>query len=334
MKTAIVTALKLLLVCGLIYWLVAYDKLDFKQLKLFVDHPETFLYNAVLYVVFYLLLGSFRWFVLLRGAGLEVAYPRTIWLQMIGFFFNTAMPGAVGGDIVKAVYVIREQSASRKTPAMLTVLLDRVVGLVALFVMAGIAMVCDWEFMSSHPPMRPLGMLIAAGLVAVFVGMGIVFYPFKEGRDPILKFLSLRLPGFAILKSIYEATRSYRDKPVWLLGTVIISITIQLGSLAYALYVTEQLTGLRPDMMTFATVYPLGVLATAVPLAPGGLGVGHIAFDRLFHLAGWSGGANVFNVIVMGQLAMNLLGFIPYLLHKRKLPVGEDMTRLADHGAP
>ena len=78
------------------------------------------------------LLGAFRWYILLKALDLVVSYFRALQLQLIGFFFNTAMPGAVGGDIVKAIYIMREQQSKRKTPAMLAVLLDRVVGVVAL----------------------------------------------------------------------------------------------------------------------------------------------------------------------------------------------------------
>ncbi len=62
-----------------------------------------------------------------------------------------------------------------------------------------------------------------------------------------------------------------------------------------------------------APVFPFGVLVTAVPLAPGGLGVGHAAFDKLFHLVGLPGGANVFNIFTLSQLGLNLLCFNPYL---------------------
>ena len=56
-----------------------------------------------------------------------------------------------------------------------------------------------------------------------------------------------------------------------------------------------------------------------MPLSPGGLGIGHLVFERLFSLIGVaSGGANVFNVVFFGQLSLNLLGFFPYILLRRE----------------
>jgi uncharacterized membrane protein YbhN (UPF0104 family) len=73
------------------------------------------------------------------------------------------------------------------------------------------------------------------------------------------------------------------------------------------------------DAALLAPIFPFGTLATAIPLAPGGLGVGHAVFDKLFHLVGLPGGANVFNIYVLSQLVLNLLGFIPYLYVKSKI---------------
>ena len=51
-------------------------------------------------------------------------------LGMIGIFWNTFLPGAVGGDIIKATFLAREQS--RRTVAVATVIMDRALALWAL----------------------------------------------------------------------------------------------------------------------------------------------------------------------------------------------------------
>jgi hypothetical protein len=73
------------------------------------------------------------------------------------------------------------------------------------------------------------------------------------------------------------------------------------------------------EVALLAPIFPFGILVTAIPLAPGGLGVGHAAFDKLFSLVGLPGGANVFNVYVLSQLFLNLLGIFPYLSLKTKI---------------
>jgi uncharacterized protein (TIRG00374 family) len=323
MRRVLVPLLKLSIAAALITWLVVQGKLDFRQLRIFIDDPNALLLNVATWLISATLLGALRWWVLLRGQGLSVPYFRTVCLQLIGFFFNTAMPGAVGGDIVKAIYVVREQKAESKAPAMVTVLLDRVVGLVGLFLMAGVAVVANLELAVGSPAIAGLSSFVGFGCLAVLAGAVVVFFPHREGRDPIALLLRRNLPGFAVVRKMYVAVRSYRHQPKRLAVAVAITVVSQTLALFYGLYITSKLTGFTPDLPTYATIYPIGVLATALPLAPGGMGVGHLAFERLYALVGWTGGSGVFNVIVLGNLALNMLGFIPYIFYRSKLPNAE-----------
>src|SRR5262249_13835966 len=77
-----------------------------------------------------LLLTFVRWYVLVRAQGLPFKLSDALRLGMAGFFFNSFLPGAVGGDILKAMFLAREQS--RRAVAVATVVMDRVIGLWAL----------------------------------------------------------------------------------------------------------------------------------------------------------------------------------------------------------
>src|SRR5262249_13871104 len=72
----------------------------------------------------------FRWYFLVRAQDLPFTLPDALRLGFIGFFFNTFMPGSVGGDVIKAAFVAREQS--RRTVAVATVIMDRAIALWAL----------------------------------------------------------------------------------------------------------------------------------------------------------------------------------------------------------
>ena len=68
------------------------------------------------------------------------------------------------------------------------------------------------------------------------------------------------------------------------------------------------------------------MLSLVLPISPGGIGVGHVAFAELFKLIGVEGGATIFNVYLVGQIAPAMLGAIPYVLEKRQhtLPEGAE----------
>src|SRR6202040_2248363 len=76
------------------------------------------------------LLTFVRWYILVRAQDLPFTLPSALRLGMIGYYLSTFLPGAVGGDIIKAAFIAREQS--RRTVAVTTVIMDRVMGLCGL----------------------------------------------------------------------------------------------------------------------------------------------------------------------------------------------------------
>ena len=71
-------------------------------------------------------------------------------------------------------------------------------------------------------------------------------------------------------------------------------------------------------------IMPIGLIVVALPIAPGGVGVGHLAFGELYRYVGISEGADIFNLFIIIQLAVYLLGVIPYLLRAGKYRLPRD----------
>ena len=261
---------------------------------------------------------------------------RAMRLQLIGFFFNTAMPGAVGGDVIKGMYVLREKTATSKTNALLTIVLDRIIGLVAIFAIAAVAILTRFDFVRQNAGLMTISLFVGAGvLVITIVAMFCLTEVFSE-RDPFLFLFSKKVPGFSLAKKIYSALILFRKDPGAIGKAFLLSIVAQVMSLLFGYLIAINLSDKAVDIMIYSVVHPIGILTTALPLAPGGLGIGHIAFDRLFIMAGIEGGANVFNVMVLSQLALNLIGIVPYLLHKSEISglesASEEIGRVVDSG--
>ena len=331
-KADLKTVLKFGIVLALIWWMISTDKLSFAEMAVIFNRPDALIASLSVWLIGPVFLGSFRWWLLIRGAELTCSYLRAVKFQLIGFFFNTAMPGAVGGDIVKAIYIARDQtSRQRKTPAVLTVLLDRILGLMGLFLMGVCAAALSYNKLMSHPTTSQLlvGLLFVVIMSGLF--LAVVFVSHGDGKDPILRLLSARWPGFKVLRGIYEALRFYRKKPGIIAAAIALSVVIQFIALIYMGFIGRVLYGpSRFDAALLTPIFPFGTLATAIPLAPGGLGVGHAAFDRLFALVGLPGGANVFNIYVLSQLSLNLFGIIPYLSLRSKNNTITEATNVGD----
>jgi uncharacterized protein (TIRG00374 family) len=89
--------------------------------------------GAFILVVASLFLRAFRWQILLRGLNASVAYGRLAELYFAGNFFNAFLPSGFGGDAVRILEVARDVPGNI---AAGTVIVDRLTGLVMLFVMA------------------------------------------------------------------------------------------------------------------------------------------------------------------------------------------------------
>ena len=83
----------------------------------------------------------FRW--LLAVQGVHITLGRSLQLTFLGNFFNNFMLGLTGGDVVKAYSVARE--THKRTEAVITVFLDRIVGLVALALLAALMVAINYR---------------------------------------------------------------------------------------------------------------------------------------------------------------------------------------------
>ena len=84
-----------------------------------------------------------RWYILVRVIEPRFTLRSTMLLGFIGYVFNLVIPGAVGGDFIKAAYLVRMHI--RKTQAIASMVIDRILGLLGLFVLAAVAGALAWS---------------------------------------------------------------------------------------------------------------------------------------------------------------------------------------------
>ncbi|HET6446499.1 MAG TPA: lysylphosphatidylglycerol synthase transmembrane domain-containing protein [candidate division Zixibacteria bacterium] len=120
---------------------------------------------AFLLVVASLFLRAFRWQILLRGLKAKVGYLRLVELYFAGNFFNAFLLSGFGGDVVRILEVARDVPGNVATG---TVIVDRITGLVMLFVMALLVLPFRPEGFSSTLTMVILVSCLA-GLIASFI---------------------------------------------------------------------------------------------------------------------------------------------------------------------
>jgi glycosyltransferase 2 family protein len=310
------TALKLAIAVGLIVWLVQSGRLDFKQLL----NLLTPFYIATCSIVAFLALftNNIRWYILLRAQGFEMSFYETFKLTFIGIFFNTAMPGGVGGDLIKGYYIIRDQT-HRKMAAATSVLLDRLIGFFSMTCVGLVAILLNYDFIQRRHELMILSATIII-LFSAFVFLFLTAFSRRANRF-VQKFFGV-FPGGQFFQKLYDVLVTYRNQPRALALALTVSLVTQFFSILFFWIVGGVLESRGVRWQAYAFVVPLGMIALAAPIAPAGIGVGQAAFFVLFNwYLGYEsqvGPASITAYQVV-QISWSLLG--AYYYFSRKAPV-------------
>ena len=237
-----------------------------------LDGP-LFAAGAFLFFLFFLIINS-RWWFLLRANGLNVRFLEAQKYGWIGLFFNNALPGATGGDVIKAVYIARHCSGD-KVRAIVSIFVDRVIGLVSLLFVG---------FMAS---------LMAMDRFPVFAstiwltGIGVLFFCFllvspslrKLIRfDAIVSWLPQKIGK--LISELDQAILYYREHlqgiGLWILASPLI-YTLFIGSF----YLMSESLGVGISLKDLFFIVPVASVIQGIPIAPAGWGIGEAAYGAL-----------------------------------------------------
>jgi hypothetical protein len=279
-KQATTNIAKIGFAAGLIYWMIRKGALDLDTVTKLAS--PTLLAFGIFFVFAQIFINNYRWLSLMRGQGFESTVGRTLPLSLIGMFFNYAMPGGVGGDVVKGYYLLQEYPR-KKFAGAVSIFMDRLIGFFVMIGLAFLALFFNWSAVEHSPQLQG----VAIGVSALFLGF-LVFFFLSLSRvlqhHGIAKFLFHKLPGGEKLRHIYDALHSYRKAPGALISATILS-TANIMLMVVFVWVIALTMGVNSiPFEVYCFLVPIGVVAQALPISPAGIGVGQAAFYFLFKL--------------------------------------------------
>jgi glycosyltransferase 2 family protein len=322
LKKTITTLIKLAFVALVFGWLAKKNLISISALGTGLKNWPAILagFTAIVTTAF---LAALRWGILLEAQEIKLKPSRILQLQFVGNFFNIALPGAVSGDFVKAFYIAHEYPGARSR-AFGSILFDRILGLSALVIVALSALLIGLQHFIGSSMLAGIKVFVITAGLCVFTFYTYLFL-MKENTDPVLKTLTLleRRPGkigsvFGAIERVYLGIRVYHSERKIVLKALILSCLIHLLAGFACLCFAYALGENQLPVNGVFVVAPLGLLVTAIPVLPGGVGTGHAAFSFLFHLLGSTSGADIFSYYVLVQLFVGAMGGIVYLRFKAK----------------
>lgn len=258
----------------------AVGRLDWKpgMLRIFRDVEPSGLCKALLLIFAGALIAITRWWRLLAVAGCRATWTSALRLSFLGFFFNLVLPaGITGGDVIKAVLVVRE-NPDRRADAFVSVVVDRAVGLLVLMGLAAAVVLASGE--RFRELRTPVVLAFAAAILVVWV----MLHPGPRRwlrLGPLLE----RMPQRERLKAIDKALRIYAQHPLELGLAVLLSALNHL-CIGAAIMVLGHAFGDDLSFLEYIGVAAIANTISSVPVTPAGWGVGEWAFGSLFHVLG------------------------------------------------
>jgi uncharacterized protein (TIRG00374 family) len=261
------------------------------------------------------MLAFARWWLLVRAVELPFSLREAFRLGWIGMFFNLVIPGAVGGDVVKAAYLMRDQD--RKSRAVASIVIDRLVGLLGLFLLAGIAgMVAARAGLA-----RELRPIVVSAWVAYAVTLGLLVLAFTIRPDgPISRRLKGRRRARRLFEELHATGVAYRRRIGWVIAAHAMAALTHLSNVAAFYEVSRALFPVReiPDFLGHLLLVPLILFSTAIPLPFSGLGAAENVSALLFRTLDYGGGAVAMLGFRLLQLGAAIIGAGVYLTYRRK----------------
>ncbi len=281
--------------------------------------------KALLFVAWLLLvvpffIGAWRWQKLLEPQGIHLPFSKCVALTFVGQFYSTFLPGTTSGDLVKIGYTSKVTGSMTKSAV--TVLFDRVIGLVALFVIAFIAAAVQAP---GNATMRYIALLLGAGLLAIAIGTFCYFShrvrrlvglerlatTAEASAEPASTFERIRRKIARPLRDADQTLHRYRGHVGVLVFAFGISLVTQMV-IPIAGWIAGVALGMDAHALTYMAFVPMAALAASLPIAPPqGFGVTEWILLYFFHTCGTATAGQTFalaQVLRFLPVVWNLLG--------------------------
>ena len=244
-----------------------------------------YLAPAMFFYSLHIFFCAWRWRELAKLLGVRLKPLEAVSLTFQGNLFSLVIPaGAVGGDVVKMAAVTRRSASSSKAEGAFTVLMDRIVGMIALFALelailgpaVPLLMNATIPNVDLDPTAKKLGILLLALLAVAGLGAScVIFFHRSIEKIPLFGRLMRRadkmthgmVSRLTAATDIYSA--SWRKLALLTVGSVFFVHIMTVVPMFFLL------SGLHVEYGFFDVIaaVTIGNILGLIPFFPGGLGI-------------------------------------------------------------
>lgn len=264
-------------------------------------------------------LSFVRWCLLVRALGMDFHLRDAFRLGTLGFMFSQISLGSIGGDLLKAVFIAREQHGKR-TEAVATVLIDRAIGMHAMLIIGSLGLLLVETQMTDEALVRHLRWVVWTALGVLTLGFVWAMSPLATGqrvRDTADK---VPLIGHTLHRLI-DATATYHQRKRSVLACLCLGMVTHMLLISAFWLIGLGLPIHKPSLAECASVVPPCLLAGTLPVTPGGIGTLEGAVEFFYSKIGAADGDGTFVALAYRAMVYVLaaVGAGYYLTARKKI---------------
>ena len=278
MKKILVSLVQIAVTLAVLYW-VFHDPQKRAQMAIALRAADyRWVIAGILCYCLVEFVAAIRWHILLKVQKIHLTIPRVSGLFLIGMFYNQFLPGGTGGDLVKS-YLLLKETPGKATGALLAVVFDRMVGLVALISITGTLIALRYDWLTQHEETKHLVWLLIAilGGAVLMLVTSFVVSGFNLARS-----LPLRFPGREKLIELSASYHLYAHHWRATLVAFAASIVAHLATFATFLCVAYAF-GARVPIVNFFAIMPIERTISSLPISFAGVGLREKIFQIMLH---------------------------------------------------
>jgi uncharacterized protein (TIRG00374 family) len=314
MKKILAALLQIAVTVAVLFW-VFHDPHKRAQMAVALRMADyRWIVAAILSYIAVEVAAAVRWWILLKVQQIHLSMSRVAGLFLIGMFYNQFLPGGTGGDIMKS-YLLLKETPGKATGALLAVVFDRMVGLVALIVITGALIGLRYEWLTQLQETKHLVWLLVAILASAVL---MLVTSFVVSGFHLAHKLPQRFPGREKLIELSAAYHLYARHWRATLAAFGASIIAHLSTFGTFLCVAYAFRA-RVAVLDFFAIMPIERTISSLPISFAGVGLREKIFQIMLH--GLCGVPEAVAVLIgsmsfLVMLASSAPGGIVYFFYK------------------
>ncbi|MCR9191785.1 MAG: flippase-like domain-containing protein [Gammaproteobacteria bacterium] len=296
--------LQIFIILGLLWSLLHHGQFNWSLIQVFFYDPWMML--SIIGLCYLIALGnSWRWYLLNQMQNIPLSFLRSLILTYHSSALNCILPGG-SGDLGR-IYQTIKYFPSQKSAIVLAAFMDRIISTLGILLIACFCTAFYFNCLQQNNSLLHF-MAICLGFFMALIGtVTFLFYNKKCVR------LCNKYHHYSKFRTALKTIQTSDAPKKIILYAIFISIVNQMLLVLAILIISKVMNFPTIPVLDYTFAMVIGQIASYIPLTPGGIGVGEVAFANTLILLNPEILASYATIFFTFRL-MNLVAYLPGMI--------------------